>query len=349
MKKIYRTIILLISILCLADPSSAQFATTKVRTVHEAYTDSLKNVTYDHVFPIWGQKAYKKGFDLPYPIGVMANYFWVKQGIDITNLQLGVQSANTDVPLTSVNDLIQFGNNTNTSYSVNFRPDVWIFPFLNVYGIFGYGTSDTEVNIVKPIDLQSIVTQNISTAGFGVMGAFGVGPVWVSVDGNWTWNKPQLLDKPVRVNVLGIRMGHSFVFKNKPERNIAIWIGAMRVKMSTETSGSIQLSEAIPDLESQSQEIVNNYDQWRSANYDDLGPAQKAVVNNVLDPVVDRIDNIDGSAIIEYAMDKQVVDMWNGLIGAQFQYNKHWMLRSEAGIIGDRKSFLVSVNYRFLL
>jgi hypothetical protein len=349
MKKIYSTFILFISLFYLTQMASAQFATTKVRSVHEAYTDSLKNVTYDHVLPIWGQKAYKKGFDLPYPIGVMANYFWVKQGIDITNLQLGVQSTNVDVPLTSVDDLIQFGNNTNTSYSFNFRPDVWIFPFLNVYGVFGYGTSDTEVNIVKPLNLQSIVTQNISTAGFGVMGAFGVGPVWFSVDGNWTWNKPQLLDKPVRVNVLGIRMGHSFVFKNKPERNIAIWVGAMRVKMSTETSGSIQLSEAIPDLENQSQEIVNQYDEWRSANYASLSPAQKVAVNNVLDPIVERIDNIDGSAIIDYAMDKQVVDMWNGLIGAQFQYNKHWMLRTEAGVIGDRKSFLVSLNYRFLL
>lgn len=348
MKKIYRTIILLISILCLADPSSAQFATTKVRTVHEAYTDSLKNVTYDHVFPIWGQKAYQKGFDIPYPLGVMVNYFYVNQGIDITNLQLGVESNAVDVPLTGV-DFIEFGDNTNTTYSFNFRPDVWVFPFLNVYGIFGYGTSDTEVNIISPLNLQSIVTQNISTAGFGVMGAFGVGPVWVSVDGNWTWNKPQLLDKPVQVNVLGLRMGHSFVFKNKPERNIAVWVGAMRVKMSSETNGSIQLSEAIPDLESQSQEIVNDYEAWRSTNYDDLSLKQKAVVNNVLDPIVDRIDNVDGSAIIEYAMDKQVVDMWNGLIGAQFQYNKHWMLRTEAGIIGDRKSFLVSLNYRFLL
>jgi hypothetical protein len=339
---------LVLALFFLSFSTSAQFASTKVRSVHEAYTDSLKNVTYNHVFPIWGQKAYKKGFDLPYPIGLMGNYFWVKQGIDITNLELGVQSSSADVPLTGV-DFIEFGDNTNTSYSLNFRPDIWVFPFLNVYGIFGYGTSDTEVNIVSPINLQSIVTQNISTVGFGVMGAFGIGPIWFSVDGNWSWNKPQLLDQPVQVNVMGIRTGHSFVFKNKPERNIAIWIGAMRVKMSTETTGSIQLSEAIPNLESQSQEIVNEYDSWRSANYADLSPAQKAVVNNVLDPIVDRIDNVDGSAIIEYAMDKQVVDMWNGLIGAQFQYNKHWMLRTEAGIIGDRKSFLASLNYRFLL
>jgi len=47
-------------------------------------------------------------------------------------------------------------------------------------------------------------------------------------------------------------------------------------------------------------------------------------------------------------MDKQVSQMWNGVVGAQFQLNKHWQFRTEAGLIGDRKSFLFSVNYRFL-
>jgi len=47
-------------------------------------------------------------------------------------------------------------------------------------------------------------------------------------------------------------------------------------------------------------------------------------------------------------MDKQVSQMWNGVVGAQFQLNKHWQFRTEAGLIGDRKSFLFSVNYRLL-
>ena len=57
----------------------------------------------------------------------------------------------------------------------------------------------------------------------------------------------------------------------------------------------------------------------------------------------------DGSSIIRYGMDKQVEQQWNGTIGGQFQLNKRWMFRSEAGLIGNRKSFLVSINYRFLL
>ena len=44
--------------------SHAQYANTKIKDKNQAYTDSLKQVKYDNVFPIWGQKAYEKGFDI---------------------------------------------------------------------------------------------------------------------------------------------------------------------------------------------------------------------------------------------------------------------------------------------
>ncbi len=94
--------------------------------------------------------------------------------------------------------------------------------------------------------MKSVVDQGIRTMGIGVMGAAGIGPVWLSVDANFTWNKPELLDKATRVNILGIRMGHTFVFKNKPERNIGIWMGGMRLAMATETNGAIAMIDALP-------------------------------------------------------------------------------------------------------
>lgn len=327
----------------------AQYATTKVKSVHQAYTDSLKQVEYDYIFPIWGQQAYKQGFDIPYPIGLMGNYLWMKQGIVLNDMQLGIKTDSLDIPLTDV-DFIKFGDSYNTSWTTNIRPDVWVLPFLNVYGIFGYGRSKTEVNLVAPITLQSVVEQGIRTFGLGIMGAGGIGPIWFSVDANWTWNKPDLLDKPVNVNVLGLRLGHTFVFKEHPERNFAIWAGGMRIQMSSETVGQIALNEVISEETwERRDEIVADYYSW----YDDLDPVDDAgkiiVADEVLTPIIERIDARDGSAIIRYGMNKQVKQRWNGTFGAQFQYNKHWMIRSEAGLIGDRKSFLLSLNYRFLL
>jgi len=340
------TFLFLLALLIPVTTLWGQYINTKVKSKHETYTDSLKQVEYDYIFPILGQGAYKKGFDIPYPAGLMANFMWLQQNLVFDNMQLGVKTDNVDIPLTPV-DFIEFGENINTSYAYNVRPDLWVLPFLNVYGIFGGGQSNTEVNIIAPISLLSIVDQDIRTAGVGIMGAGGIGPIWFSVDANWTWSKPELLDKPVQVNVLGIRFGHTFTFKDKPERNIALWAGAMSMKMSSETSGEIKLIEALPpEAWERKDEIVTDYYDWYE---NEATPPQKIIADQVLTPIVERIDAADGDSIIRYAMDKQVEQQWNGTIGGQYQFNKRWMLRTEAGLIGNRKSFLVSINYRFLL
>lgn len=326
--------------------TNAQYVSTKIKSKHQTYKDSLKEVEYNYTFPILGQGAYRKGFDIPYPAGIMGNFMWLDQGLIIDNLELGLKTDNLDIPLTPV-DFIEFGKNTNTTYSLNVRPDLWVLPFLNVYGIFGYGESHTEVNLVAPVPLKSIVDQSIRTAGVGIMGAGGIGPVWFSVDANWTWNKPELLDKAVRVNVLGIRIGHTFTFKNKPQSNIALWVGGMSVKMNSDTKGEVRLGDALPpETWERRDEIVTNYWDWYN-NEASLG--QKVIADQILTPIVDKLEAADGDAIIRYGMDKQVKERWNGIIGMQYQLNKRWMIRSEGGIIGDRKSFLLSLNYRFLL
>ena len=103
--------------------SHAQYTTKKVKSKYESYNDSLKQIEYDYVFPILGQGAYRKGIDIPYPVGIMTNFLWMKQGIVIDNMQLGLKANNVDLPLTAV-DFIQFGDNVNTSYSANFKPDI---------------------------------------------------------------------------------------------------------------------------------------------------------------------------------------------------------------------------------
>jgi hypothetical protein len=344
MRIIYLTCILLF----LSLGTKAQYATKKISKKEQAYIDSLKQIDYPYLFPIWGQKVYQRGFDIPYPVGIMTNFMWLRQGIVIENMQLGLKSENYDVPLTAT-DFIDFGDNLTTAYTANIRPDLWIFPFLNVYGLFGYGTSETEVNLVAPIELNSVVNQNITTLGVGLMGAFGIGPLWLSVDWNNTWNKPELLEKAVRVNVLGLRLGHTFKFKNKPERNFALWAGGMRANMSSETKGEIKLSDALPQSAwDRKDQIVADYGVWRVENYDDLTLSQKLAVDNVIDPIVEAIDSRNGESIIRYGMDKRPSELWNGVVGAQFQLNKRWMFRTEVGLIGDRKSFLASANYRFL-
>ena len=183
-------------------------------------------------------------------------------------------------------------------------------------------------------------------------GAFGVGPVWIAIDGNWTWNKPELLKDPVKVRTFGVRVGHTFTNPRKPYRNFAVWVGGMRVRMGSTTIGEIKLKDALPpDTWDRVDEIVANYWGW----YNDLNPLNPAdaikigIADNTLTPIIDELENRNGESIIRYGLDKSPKEEWNMVVGGQFQFNKRWMLRSEGGVVGDRKSFLLSFNYRFLL
>ena len=343
MKKLY---LILIMTSFFVPHTQAQYATRKVKEIHDAYTDSLKQVKYDNVFPAFGQKIYKKGFDIPYPTGIMVNYIYLKQGLVIDNMRLGILTENMDIPLTGV-DFIEFGNNYSTASSVIVRPDLWVLPFLNIYGLFGRGRSTTEINLKFPFELKSVVEQNISSNGFGLTAGGGIGPVWLALDGNITWSKPELLNKSVKVETFGARLGHNFVNSTKPYRNIGIWVGAMSVKLGSDTVGEIKLSDALPaETWERADQIVATYDDW----YNNTATiAQKKIADQTLGPLVDAIGAADGSAVIRYGLDKKAKEQWNGVIGAQYQHNKNWIFRTEGGIIGDRKSILFSANWRFLL
>ncbi len=353
MKKIY--FLGLLFLLITPMMSNAQYATKTVRpNKQQAYVDSLKNMNYDRVFPFWGAKAYKRGIDLQYPLGGMLNFFWVDQGVDINNFQLGFDNAHDGVfefPLTPLPDsILSFGDNRNVSYSFNVRPDLWVFPFIDLYGIFGYGHSETSVEVVSPFvpdgKFTSVVDQGIATYGFGVLLAGGLGPVWFSVDANMTWNKPELLDKATIANVVGLRMGKVFKFKNRPQSNFSLWIGTMYLTMQSETVGAVQLADALP------QEVWDKKDAFVDSYYDwynnEATLLQQKLADKIFTPIIEAVDQRNGESIVQYKMDKQAKVHWNGLIGAQYQLNKHWQFRAEGGVIGDRKSFLLSINYRML-
>ncbi|MFV0365590.1 MAG: hypothetical protein ACK5JS_03680 [Mangrovibacterium sp.] len=350
--------IILGALLLMAITAKAQYATREFSSAEQAYTDSIKNVKYDYVFPILGQKAYQSGFDVPYSAGVMINTMNMKQHILITDFQLGFHGVNGAGFDLQDADFIKFGENTSVASTTTIRPDLWVLPFLNVYGLFGYGHSSTDISVSHlsfaqysqipelPINMVANVKQNIAINGFGVMFAGGFGPLFFTVDANWTWSKPELLENALRTQIIGMRVGHVFKNKRKPEKNFGVWVGGMRGTMGGALShGSIPLNTLIPaSMADKRDQLVEEYHSW----YDGLKPIQQGLVNHTALPeFVDKLENWNAGGVIEYQFDKRLKAAWNGIIGCQYQFNKRWMIRSEGGVVGDRKSFMLSLNYRF--
>jgi len=299
----------------------------------QAERDSILK-TYHNVFPIWGRKAIERGFDLPKPLGVNVLGTYMDQGIDITDLGLSTGS-NPIVPI----DVIQFGKNTSTVSGVIGRADLWLFPFLNVYGFGGTVWANTTVELAEPVAFTSSVDQTGSTLGFGMTGAMGIKRNFLSVDVNWSWNKLEKLTEPVNGRILSLRYGRSIKLGGK--QRLAVWVGAMNQKFATVTNGSILLSDVVPpETADQIRDQLENIDQ--SEWYQELNPLQQALVDQVVEKL---LSGNAGDTTINYQLNKAPSTPWNMLIGSNIDLNKRWSIRAEAGMIG-RTSVLVSAVYR---
>src|SRR5688572_31815172 len=104
--------------------------------------DSIKTTEYPYALPIWGKKAAALGFNLPYSAGIGINYLWQESDLLIDNLQLGFNNG----PLYNLDEVVRFNNATSTASGFNIRPDIWLFPFLNIYGILAKASPSTSVD-----------------------------------------------------------------------------------------------------------------------------------------------------------------------------------------------------------
>lgn len=369
-----KQITLLCALLFISMGVSGQVYSEKiVGKSNNALKDSLQTAEYPYVLPIWGEKVAQKGFQLPYSAGISINYFWQKSDIVINNLKVGFNNG----PQYSLDQIVRFDNAVAEANAVTFRPDVWLLPFLNIYGIIGKSEASTTIeagiwvpdadnNWTQVTSFKSKANFSAVTAGFGMTPTIGVGGGWLALDMNMAWTDVDALDKPAFTFIFGPRLGKTFKF-NKPESNIAVWAGAFRVHLKSETSGNLALSEVLPldgaqaKVDSglakveENQAAVNDW--WAGlTTAQQANPANKAkynTANNALETAGNLLATLDGalstagSSTVQYSLNKAPKDMWNFLLGTQYQYNKHFMFRAECGFLGTRTQVLGGIQYRF--
>jgi hypothetical protein len=371
MKKLL-TIILLT--LVLVTESSGQVYSNKITAKKdEVLLDSIKAKPYPFILPIWGAKVAAKGFDLPYSAGLSLNYAWQKSDLIIDNLSVGFNNG----PMYNIDEIVRFNSAVSSTSLLNFRPDFWVLPFLNVYGLFMKGNSSTSINaglwLPDTANVWREVTSFSSKAefsatgmGFGMTPTVGVAGGFMAFDMNVVWTDVSALDKPVFSFVFGPRFGKSFKFK-KPERTLAVWAGGFRVHISSETNGSLMLSEVMPidDLQSKVNDGMQkvedaqmNVDEWWNGlsseeQKNPVNVAKYETANRVIGKTSEVLTSLDGalsnaeSASVQYSLSKRPKDMWNFIVGSQFQINKHFMIRAEYGFLGSRQQLTTGLQYRF--
>jgi hypothetical protein len=368
-----RFILLFLCIMVSATTFAQVFSNKEVGKKNEDLIDSLKVAEYPYALPIWGEKATQKGFSLPYSAGVSAQYFWQESDLVIENLMVGFNGGQKF----DLDGIVRFDEAKATASAFTVRPDVWLFPFLNIYGILGKAQASTAVgysvwvpdstNTDRQIfQAGSTVEFNTTTFGFGLTPTIGVGGGFLALDMNVAWTDVPQLSRPARSFVFGPRFGKNFKLKN--ESSVALWVGGFRVNINSETDGSINLSEVLPPDLAVDEKIENGFvkvdeaqqqvDAWwnglsqiemnnpiNKAKYDAANAALEKAGQFLV--AADNAVNTISTSTVQYSMDKRPKDPWNFIVGGQYQFNKHWMLRAEAGFLGSRTQYMGGVQYRF--
>lgn len=99
-------------------------------------------------FPLLADEALKRGYELPLPYGAsliltgLAN-----REIEVTDVRLDVNG----VPVAPNADFVNLGSSSDV-FNANFKFDVFVLPFLNVYALVGYvyNESETTASVTLP-------------------------------------------------------------------------------------------------------------------------------------------------------------------------------------------------------
>ena len=290
----------------------------------------------DSYFPIWGDEARARGYSIPLPYGVNLSYMNIRQDIMVDSITFsGLKLGNHPIP--SDMFAIDAGHTREKSKTENLRLDMWVFPFLNVYGLVGHtrGSSVSQVSVdsdpsqFRGLDrviagavhqlYQSGKLQDIdftldfkgTTWGTGFTLAGGYGNWFGLVDTNYTRTDFDILDGSISAVTVSPRVGYRFSFQGiDGPSHLSLWVGSMYQDVQQEFKGSLNdLSMPSPML----QNMVN------LANQDNNG----------------RFD-----------VKQHLQSPWNVLVGAQYELTQHFNITTEFGF-AERNSFFIAGEYRF--
>ncbi|PWJ42098.1 hypothetical protein [Sediminitomix flava] len=312
--------------------------------------DSLKE--YPYSLPIWGQKAHKKGIKMPLPIGFSVNYVSSTMGMGISDLTIDLNPIEYKKDRHGEYKLDENGNKIPKSYlgqnmsqemidglvddhiigalneevtlatanGWNYRMDIYLLPFLNVYGMIADVKGTTSVGLGP--DMTTVDFDALAYGG-GVSLMYGIKGWFTTVDMNYSVSSTDLIDELVPVSTYSMRIGKKFEINNG-KQGFAIYLGAMnRNFMNDKASpGTIDLKELLTNIED---------------------PEEPKLPDAIRNQIISTLENTR----VNYSIKKELLQTWTVQCGFSFEFNDHFALRGEYGIAENNKFLMTGLNYRF--
>jgi hypothetical protein len=235
----------------------------------------------------------------------------MEQGIDVRNLKIGFGSADTKI------GRVIFSDSHVRDMAATARLDLWLLPFVNIYGILGYIDGEAELDvklpgisidvpgfgsipILDPNTLNLDIDYSGATYGGGITLAGGYKNFFGSVDANYTYTDIDIVNGDIKTLTISPRVG-ILVDPSVVAGSFALWIGAMYMDYEQKVTDTVNLRELDPRLP---------------------------------------------SAHLDFAIEIKNEEPWNFLIGGQWEITKRWQMTVEGGV-GNRRQFIFGTTFRF--
>lgn len=276
------------------------------------------------VLPIWGDEARARGYDIPEPFGVSYGYMNLRQDVVVDKIGF-ISNSNMDLEKLLH---IETGHTRSKNESHVLKLDAWVFPFMNVYGLYGKtkGTSKTNLNNVEarmklpwgtdwiiPIgkNLPFELEYEGKTYGGGVTFAGGYNQFFTTLDANYTRTNLDILDGDISALVITPRVGYEFIFdpliSGQGNTKIQVWTGAMYQDITQRFKGDISKLDLPPDLS-----------KWM----------------------------IFAPGDTKFDVKQHLAHKWNNIVGARVELTRNFNVLTEVGF-NNRNSFYISGEFRF--
>jgi hypothetical protein len=281
---------------------------------------------WTRTLPFLGQKVVDKGYDLPLPIGLGMTYVDINQDLDLTDLFVAFDGGDLEQF-----DFVSFENSNSDTRSFQLKVDAWLFPFLNVFGMYGKvdGSVDLDVfldgnlildrrgtdcsrPLVRPPLCDALENQIISfpvrapvdveSWGYGALLAGGWKGWFVTIPATVTYANPT--DRVARGSSFTVtpRFGRMFNLGNLG--SMAVFVGGNYLDSDVTIDGSYTFTgDELPALE---------------------------------------------GLTLDYRIGERNTDNWNIVTGFNWDISKRLSWSAEYnGFTGSREAFISSLNLRF--
>lgn len=303
-----------------AGVSDVSVPNTGFRTADEQGEDAPR--VWNHALPFLAQKVIDKGYDLPLPYGAGLIFSINDQEQSISELEVGINGRDK-VPF----EFVTFDRAVTKTDSVNAKIDAWLFPFLNVYAIYGPLEADADIEflidgngmldhlgiscdgLIRPRLCGRLQDQDFllpihtdpsgTSWGLGGVLAGGWKGWFVTIPFNYSWvDLGDTIAEGSPILTVTPRFGRNFLLGELG--NFALFAGGNYLKSELQISGTYRI------------------------------------------PVEDEVLTFD------YTVQQKNKDAWNLVFGFNWDINKQFSWNMEYdGFIGTREAFIASVTWRF--